>query len=208
MKKTITLCTAFMIMILCSLRTNATVVTVNVEDFEFSPSDFTINVGDQVMWMWDNSAGAHTTTSTTIPTGAASWDQPINQSAPMFTYTATVAGSYDYICTFHASMGMVGHFTVLNTTGVTEVPTVPTLSLNGASPIENNLQLIYSMPASEELNLYLIDMAGKKVMTFFSANKPMGIFTETYSIAGIRKGVYFLEMEAGDSRISNKIVIQ
>ena len=208
MKKIITLFLTVLILFICSSKTNATVITVNVEDFEFSPSDFTINIGDQVMWMWDNSAGSHTTTSTTIPAGAASWDQPINQNEQMFTYTATVAGSYDYICTFHASMGMVGHFTVLNTTGVSEVPAAPTLSLNGASPVKDNLQVTYSLPSNSELNLRLIDMAGRSVRTFFSSNKSAGVFTETYSVAGLRKGIYFLEMEAGDSRISKKIAIQ
>jgi len=66
-------------------------------------------VGDTVKWVWIS--GSHTTTSTSVPTDAASWDSPINSSNTSFSYKVTVAGAYDYKCTPHAAMGMVGSFT-------------------------------------------------------------------------------------------------
>ena len=77
----------------------------------FSPSNFTINLGDTVQWVW--SAGTHTTTSLTVPTGATEWDKPINSSATSFTYVPKKTGAYNYKCTFHFAMGMQGNFTVV-----------------------------------------------------------------------------------------------
>lgn len=87
----------------------AVVHMIQVGNFFFNPSSLNVNVGDIIEWDW--SAGSHTTTSATIPGGAASWDQPISSSNPTFQYTVTVAGTYDYVCTPHVAMGMVASFT-------------------------------------------------------------------------------------------------
>lgn len=82
---------------------NATTITVTVESNFFTPSNVTsANVGDSVKWQWLN--GNHNTTSNTIPAGAASWVAPINNSATSFIYVLTVAGTYNYECTFHGGM--------------------------------------------------------------------------------------------------------
>lgn len=74
-------------------------------------SGIAINIGDTIRWEWDN--GFHTTTSTTIPAGAASWDEPIDAGNTSFIYVPTVGGTYHYTCLPHSSMGMDGSFTVL-----------------------------------------------------------------------------------------------
>jgi plastocyanin len=86
----------------------ATLYTVQVQNYSFNPSSLNVVVGDTVKWVWVN--GSHTTTSSTIPPGASSWDSPINSSHQTYTYPVTIAGSYNYVCTPHASMGMVGSF--------------------------------------------------------------------------------------------------
>lgn len=84
---------------------------VNVQNNFFSPANINnVQIGDVIRWVWVS--GFHTTTSTTIPVGAASWDSPITSGSPTFEYTVTVAGSYNYVCTPHAGIGMVGSFTV------------------------------------------------------------------------------------------------
>jgi plastocyanin len=88
----------------------AKIITVNVMDFSFSPSSFTANVGDTVKWVWNS--GIHTTTSTSVPTGAATWSNPMDASHTTFLYKITTAGSYAFQCNFHAIMGMTGTFTV------------------------------------------------------------------------------------------------
>jgi plastocyanin len=194
--------------IFCSFKMNAATVIVNVEDNEFDPAIFTINVGDQVMWMWDNSAGQHTTTSTTIPAGAASWDEVIGQNSQMFTYIATVPGSYDYVCLYHQSMGMIGHFTVNGTTGIASIPTVPSLFVKGSNPATNELVINYGIPSNSQLNLQVFNLLGKSVRTFISGEKPAGTYTETYSIADLKRGIYILQLEASNAKATHKIIVQ
>ena len=71
-------------------------------------------VGDIIEWVWGS--GFHTTTSVTIPSGAATWDASINSSATSFQYTVTVAGSYNYFCSIHA--GMTASFIATSTVPV------------------------------------------------------------------------------------------
>ncbi len=85
---------------------------VNVNNYTFSPASFTINLGDTVKWVWIG--GSHTTTSLTVPTGAAVWDNEINSSITSFTYVPAKTGTYSYKCSFHFVMGMQGSFTVSN----------------------------------------------------------------------------------------------
>jgi plastocyanin len=114
-----------------SFQANATKWIVNVQNFSFSPSNLPgVAVGDTIKWVWIN--GSHTTTSTTIPGSAASWDEPITSSNTFYEYPVTAAGSYNYVCTPHAGMGMVGSFTAIVVTPVL-VSIVPNQALQGAS---------------------------------------------------------------------------
>ncbi|MEI6684118.1 MAG: BACON domain-containing carbohydrate-binding protein [Bacteroidota bacterium] len=99
---------------------------VLVGNYFFNPSSLNVSVGDTVRWQW--SAGSHTTTSGVIPSGAASWDHQINSGSQVFDYPVTVAGTFNYVCTPHAAMGMIGTFTA---TGF-----VPTLAV---SPSNRNV---------------------------------------------------------------------
>ncbi len=97
------------------LPAHATLHTVTVSNFQFSPQTISnVVVGDIIEWVWGS--GFHTTTSVTIPGGAASWDAPITSSATSFQYTVTVVGTYNYVCSVHP--GMTASFTATATTPV------------------------------------------------------------------------------------------
>ena len=83
---------------------------VRVSDFVFQPQTVNAVVGDTVTFMWRN--GMHTTTSTTIPPHARSWDAPIDSVNTRFRVRLRVAGTYQYQCTFHFFQGMVGTIVV------------------------------------------------------------------------------------------------
>ncbi|MCX6244961.1 MAG: T9SS type A sorting domain-containing protein [Bacteroidetes bacterium] len=90
---------------------HATKWVVQVSNFQFSPASLpNVNLGDTIRWEWVS--GSHTTTSTTIPAGASTWDNPINSSVTSFEYVPAVPGLFNYKCTPHASMGMTATFTV------------------------------------------------------------------------------------------------
>ncbi len=63
-------------------------------------------------------AGFHTSTSTAVPGGAATWDQTMSSAGDNFDYIPAVIGIYNYQCNPHAP-GMAGTFTVSTPLSVT-----------------------------------------------------------------------------------------
>lgn len=99
----------------------ATTHIVEVSNFQFSPANISnVLVGDKIRWVWVS--GFHTTTAdntihngatTSVPSGADTWNANISANSPSFEYGVTVAGVYDYVCVPHAP-GMKGTFTASN----------------------------------------------------------------------------------------------
>jgi plastocyanin len=108
MKKILLLAVALAI---CSVSTaSAARIRVRVQNFVFTPSTINARVGDQIVWRFVN--GMHTTTSTSVPAGAQTWDAPIDSTHTQFRYRVQVAGTYQYQCNFHVGQGMVGTIVV------------------------------------------------------------------------------------------------
>ena len=107
MKKFILLCTV--IFSGMTVSSNAATITIHVKNFAFSPKTVNAVVGDVIQWVWDD--GTHTTTSTSVPVGAATWNNAMDASHTSFSYTLTVAGTYKYWCIPH-SPNMSGTITV------------------------------------------------------------------------------------------------
>lgn len=99
----------------------ATTINVSITDNAFSPATFTASIGDVVVWTQNGNA-PHTTTSTNVPTGAATWNSGTmaGSSGATYSYTITHSGPHAYQCTFHASMFMLGGFMVSSPSGIEE----------------------------------------------------------------------------------------
>jgi len=74
--------------------------SVSIQNFRFSPSNLTIDVGDSVTWT-NNDGASHTASSTS---GPVSFDSGTLSGGAIFTFTFNTAGSYDYRCDIHSSM--------------------------------------------------------------------------------------------------------
>ncbi len=99
------------------LQTRATVWTVNVSNFQFSPANLNVKVGDVIHWVWVS--GFHTTTSLSVPAGAAPWNYAsLTSPGSFFDYTVTATGAYSYQCDNHP-LQMQGTFTATSVTPVT-----------------------------------------------------------------------------------------
>src|ERR1043166_768998 len=85
-------------------------IRVTVQNFTFQPATINAHVGDQIIWRFVN--GMHTTTSTSVPAGARTWNAPIDSTHTLFRYRIHVAGTYQYQCNFHFAQGMVGTINV------------------------------------------------------------------------------------------------
>ena len=200
MKRTLT---SLMLLLLMITAGRSATVIVEVEDFEFDPAIINVSVGDTIIWLWDE--GFHTTTSTTIPAGATAWNAPIDQSNLIFTYVPTVPGSYDYICVFHSSMGMLGHFTVTGTTAITEKPDLSFLSII-ENPSANELKVNCNIPVSGSIALRMYDIIGKPVYNQTIVVKS-GKQEHILSTEALHSGIYIVEIASSGTKITRKIMI-
>lgn len=161
---------------------NATIHQVNVSDFQFSPQSTTAVCGDTVRWVWVN--GTHTTTSASVPAGAATWNANITSSSTSFDYKVTVAGNYGYICTPHAAtMGMAGAIIVTCTpSGVADLNNS---FLSSAYPNPFSGKVIIEMPAADLVSFY--NVLGENVKTFVTK----GQTKVEINASDIMNGIYF-----------------
>ncbi len=89
---------------------SAATINVTVGDFYFDPISFDAAAGDTVVWTLDSSAVAtHSTTSTSVPSGASTWDHTFSGVGDTYSYVISVEGVYEYHCSFHPAI-MMGSF--------------------------------------------------------------------------------------------------
>ncbi|HMS34660.1 MAG TPA: T9SS type A sorting domain-containing protein [Ignavibacteria bacterium] len=92
---------------LTSRNADSAIINITVSDFVFTPANVLADVGDTVRWNWIGTR-THSTTcdgsfpGTVLPPGASPWDQTLNSGIPVFEYIIQVAGTYSYVCSFHA----------------------------------------------------------------------------------------------------------
>lgn len=91
----------FSLIFTINLPASATVHKIKVSNFQFSPKRVNAVAGDTILWVYK--IGFHTTTSTTIPVGAAPWDSPMDVNTTRFSYVVNVPGVYNYTCLPHAA---------------------------------------------------------------------------------------------------------
>lgn len=148
--------------LLISLKSFATIHIVQVMDFQFSPASLNVNVGDTIRWQWVN--GGHTTTSTSVPPGAATWDSPINSGNQIFSYVVTVPGNYIYWCTPHAP-GMAGSFSATTTVGINPKPGSKEMGVSiYPNPVERYVTIdLKSIPSSfRNVKIEVYDILGNQ----------------------------------------------
>ena len=189
--------TAVSVFLITSSSALAFTQIVDVEDYEFSPAIFTVSLGDTIIWMW--AEGLHTTTSTTIPPGASPWSQVIDQNSQALIYIPSVPGSYDYQCDYHASMNMLGHFTVTDPLGIA-VPKERLVRLRSSRVSE---YLTVEMPELRDFLLPIVrDLTGRVIKNF----EPITAETTSLYVGDLKNGIYLLELASGQRVISYRFI--
>lgn len=92
--------------------------TVEVTDFDFTPTERRIEVGDKVIWRFHD--GGHTATAR--PGQAERWDSDFQSGGGVYEHVFTRPGRYSYVCRPHESF----------MTGVIQVGEDPTADTVGA----------------------------------------------------------------------------
>jgi plastocyanin/LysM repeat protein len=79
---------------------------VNIQNFAFNPGTITVRIGQQVVWV-NNDSAPHTTTSGSCSgnncTPAPGWDSGTLNPGQSFAFTFTTAGTFTYFCRIHGA---------------------------------------------------------------------------------------------------------
>lgn len=162
---------------------------VTVQSNSFTPSNLTIDVGDEVTWT--NIGGNHNVngTNSTYPDNPESFGNSVG-SGWTFSHTFTIPGTYDYQCDPHVGFNMIGQITVVDiASGLDEVE----LAVFTLFPNPNNGQ--FTIVNDGENGTYLIEMmdvTGKFVYSEqmqLNANEQTEINTDN-----VTTGVYLLKV--------------
>jgi plastocyanin len=184
------------------LKGNSTTFTIQagyMGQLVFFPNSITnAQVGDTIKFLW--SSGSHTTTSVTVPSGAATWDHPMTSTDTVYKYVITVAGVYMYKCTPHLSFGMAGTFTALPS-GIHKIGTVVNeyqLAQNYPNPFNPVTAINFSIPQNNFVSLKIYDVSGKEIQTIVNGELPSGSYKYIFDASSISSGIYFYKLASGD----------
>jgi len=188
-----------LIVILVAFNSKATIHSVQVWNgyYQFLPASFTIQLGDTIQWTpLDPPTMVHTITSASIPSGAATFDYTWQAPADtFFQYIPQVSGFYEYECTPHVAMNMIGTITVEEGTSAVN---------------ENNTttSLIYPNPAKNFIHFNALNTIEE--YTIHAANGAIllsGNTEDKINISTFKNGMYFIKI-LGDKPKLIKIIKQ
>ena len=187
-----------MLLLFAGFSAKATIHVVNVSNFSFSPNAISnVIVGDTIRWHLVS--GSHTTTSASVPVGAATWDHFMTSTD--FDYKVTVAGNYGYVCTPHAGSGMVGGFSASNGTASIDEPENPVALKAFPNPFKTKL----SIPNKTADNIEIMSVLGEKVKTVAVNNN------EKYTVldlSELKKGVYFYVLKQEGEILETRRIVK
>lgn len=87
-----------------ALPAHAATTTVEAADNEFRPKSATVSVGDTVTWK-NTGQAPHEVTASAFKSGNI-------EPGKSWSWTASKAGTYSYVCQYHESAGMTGTLVV------------------------------------------------------------------------------------------------
>jgi len=180
---------------------------VEVSDFQFSPRDINIAVGDTVEWQWIN--GSHTTTSDSI-TGNNHWDAPLDVNNQVYRFVITSPGLHNYHCTPHISMGMTGTITATPVAGVEDEIFSPgqfQLAQNYPNPFNPSTTIEYQVAETGNVSLKVYNVLGTEVAELVNKRQSPGIYQVEFNAGKFSSGVYFYKISANNFTETKKMIL-
>lgn len=174
---------------------------ITVASNVFSPNTLTVTVGDTIVWTWIS--GNHTTTSTSVPSGAATWSHAIASVNDSLEYPITVDGTYSFKCNIHSSM--TGTITAL-VNGINSPDLKANFSFNSLG--SSAYKASFTLTKSSAVSLSIFDLTGKTVKVLISGARSAGSFSEIFNLEDLQKGIYLVDMNGENQRIVRRVIIE
>lgn len=201
----------FTLVLFTFLQAAAANVSISISSFTYTPSTVTVNVGDVVTI---EASGFHpliqvsqqsfNANDPTLLSGGFSSITNFN-----LTITSAMAGStIYYMCSSHGSGGMKGQIIVNVVSGIEENRNSDFNFTVYPNPINSAAWLNISLQKTKRVAVTLYDMQGRIVRRLFDKQLAAGESTINFSLNGLTRGNYILQMLSGKEKIEKQIVLQ
>jgi hypothetical protein len=161
-------------------------------------------VGDTVRFQWNN--GSHNTVSIDIPAGAALWNSSLNSGNQTYDYEVTVAGSYFYLCTFHA--GQEGVFTAEAAPNSVQNVQRAAIEMNVRTTANGNLTVHVMNASGDKATVTMLDITGREVATLHQGVIASDDFVIRQDVSSFQRGIYFVRFQEGARVSTRKVLVQ
>ena len=78
---------------------------------------------------------------------------------------------------------------------------------NYPNPFRNTTMIRYYLPTSEDVELAVYDLLGRKVETLVNGFKSSGWHEQSFVVSSLPGGVYFYSMTQGDKKVTGKMIV-
>lgn len=201
----------FTLVLFTFLQAAAANVSISISGFTYTPSTVTVNVGDVVTI---EASGFHpliqvsqqsfNANDPTLLSGGFSSITNFN-----LTITSAMAGStIFYMCSSHGSGGMKGQIVVNVVSGIEENANSDFNFTVYPNPINSAAWLNISLQKTKRVAVTLYDMQGRIVRRVLDKQLTAGESTINFSLNGLTRGNYIVQMLSGKEKIEKQIVLQ
>lgn len=172
---------------------------VTVKNYSFVPFNLThVRAHDTIQWVWES--GSHSTTSTTIPAGAESWDNSINPDTTSFFYIPIYNGTFFYRSNPDTARSMNGQFTVSGSNSVDGNPEKQGFNIF-PNPFHNEVTL--HIPANHNLSGQLqIYNSGGKMLKSVILNSSSGVLLQNIDVKDLPRGTFIFRYSDGSGTMA------
>lgn len=199
----------FILLLNISICVNAQTETYFIDwSFDSNPSatgdansNRTVEVGDTVTWIW-YADGVHNVVSE--PDATESFDSGLEGPGFEFSYTFTLEGVNDYVCTPHSG-NMFGTITVvpdgsLNTENFTTLESFKLFP----NPAKNQLNISFDRQISEKIDIKIYNTLGQKVRQL-KTNSGISVDLD---ISDLNSGLYLVKLTQAENSVTKRLIIE
>lgn len=181
--------------LLDSLASANTVIVTNSGN-TFIPEEITIELGDTVLF---NITSYHNA----VEVSQSTWDA--NGTTPNGGFDIAYGGgelvlnstgTFYYVCTPHASLGMKGIINVTSTVtsldqGTAEDNSKAALNVY-PNPVSDMMYLNFNVSKQSGISIDIVDITGRTTQNLINSQYDAGTYTETVNLSNLSPGRYFI----------------
>jgi PKD repeat protein len=153
-----------------------------------------------------------TGTGASVPQYAYDWgDQTSPGTSQTSTHTYAAAGTYT-LCMIYVDLAnsscLDSNCTIITVTatGIAD-PNAPSLNISATpNPFSSEININLSLNTNQSVDMVIYDLTGKQVAVLKSGTMAAGNNLITWKPVGISEGIYFLQVKAGDTILTKKII--